>query len=244
MPFPSNTAQQGRRQWLLSCGLFVAGTHASVRAGPVALRLLAGHVPPLSQAQGGRLNACVAGIALAAGYTAPALHLPWPRAVRDAREGGHALIYPMARTPEREAQWQWLAQLATDEAVLLVRRDAMPDERGLSDPRALQGLRIGTLRDSVHVHRLQAEGVTQLDYGPTEEANARKLGAGRIQAWAVARNVANYLLDMEHIDRSQLHPPIRRGTLPLYLAATLDLSPQVLRPWKAGLPGALSVMAG
>ena len=224
-----------RRQWLVGSGLLLAGAHRTSQASAPSIQLLAGHVPPLSQELGGWLNPRVMAIAKAAGHRAPVSFLPWHRAMRDAQEGGHALIYPVARTPERERNWQWLAHLSTDEAVLLVRKDAVPDPSTLRSPLVLHKLRIGTLRDSLHALRLQNEGVKSLDFAPNEEANARKLGAGRIQAWAVTRSVADYLLEREQIDRSLLHPPVRRGMLALYLAASLDLSDAALRPWHLAL---------
>lgn len=222
-------AASPRRSWLLgSAGLLLAP--AAAQAQPLRLRLLGGELPPLSAPTGGLLAWRVAQVAQGAGFRGEPQWLPWARAFMEARSRGHALLFPVARTPERERDWQWLALLAHDEAVLWVRRDALA---ALDDGPRLRRLQVGVLRDSMHRQQLQRDGFTQLDIAPSEAANARKLGVGRIQAWAAARSVADYWLDIARVDRRLLHPPLRFGLLSLYLAATLDVEAEQLSRWRA-----------
>ena len=145
--------------------------------------------------------------------------MPWARAVATAAQG-NSLIFPLARAPERESAWQWLAPLAQDQLVLVV---APESARSLADPAALHRLRVGAIRSSFILARLQEFGFRLPELAPTELANAKKLALGRIDAWATVRSVA--LADMHRAylpGQAQLltlgHEPIS-----LWLAASPDL---------------------
>lgn len=235
---PFSLDRRRRLMQLLTAGGWARGALATPAAAPDSAPappfLLAGDVPPYSEPGDGWLDLRIAALAKQAQFGGAIQHLPWARVLKQARTQGQALVYPLARVPERESQWRWLALLAMDEMLLIVRRDAL-GEAQLRDPQALRGLRIGTLRESLHATRLRSEGYPLLDYAPHEASNARKLALGRVQAWAVTRAVSEHLIERERLDRTLLHAPLRRGMVALYLAATPDLNDQQLRPWLRAL---------
>jgi polar amino acid transport system substrate-binding protein len=227
-----------RRRLLLQAGAgFGMGPTGGAQPNSSGLNLLAGDVPPYSAPGEGWLDRRVQLLARQAQHEGAIQRLPWARALLQARAQGQSLIYPLARVPEREAQWHWLSLLAMDELLLLVRRDAL-SEAQLRDPVALRLLRVGTLRVSLHATRLRLEGFERVEYAPHEPSNARKLALGRIQAWAVTRAVSDHLLSRERIDRRTLHGPVRRGMVALYLAATTDVGMDQLAPWMRALNAA------
>ncbi len=219
-----------RRRSLLASLLAPPLGLGTARAGAVAapLRLLCGELPPLTESPS--LHARVRAMAMAAGHTAPTEFMPWQRALQEASEGGRALIYPFARTPERERHWHWLALLAHEEGVLLVRRDALLPGDASPSSATLQALRVGALRNSAFQTGLERDGYAHIEPAPSERANAMKLSMNRIQAWSALASVVDYWMKRELIGSEGLIR-LRRGALPIYLAASLDIDSASLTAW-------------
>lgn len=222
-----------RRHLLLQVGAGLSAIHAKAQAA-LPLQVLAAEVPPYSDATGGWLDVRVNVLARIAHFQGNVQHLPWARALMQARERGRALVYPLARVPEQELEWRWLALLTMDELVLWVRRDAI-GASDLQDPAAVRRLRIGSTRAGLHSARLSSQGFANTELATHEAANARKLGLGRVQGWAVTRAAGEYLLQRERVDRRLLHAPMQLGTVPLYLAATRDVPDFQIAAWKRAL---------
>jgi polar amino acid transport system substrate-binding protein len=208
------------------------GPWTSIAKSRARLTLLTGDVPPLCDAAAGLLNAPVAALAKALGHRGPIPHLPWARALMTARSQGQSIIYPLGRSPDREPDWQWLQPLAMDELVLLVRRDALPVHGQLPVFHSLPRLRVGALRGALFTAVLQAEGQHDVVHARDERSHARLLKAGRLQAWAANRSVMAHLVREEGLNLAELHPPMVRFEVPLYLAATPDCSEADLAPWR------------
>ena len=174
--------------------------HATALAAPGRPTLLGftENLPPLNfQAESGpqgfsvellRLMAARAGLPLALEV------LPWQRAVQMAEARPTSVLFSLTRTPEREAQFQWVGPIA-QRRVLIYRLASRGDLR-LSRLSELRALRIGVVRDSAADKQLQAQGLQpgiQLEQGLDDATNVRKLLAGRMAFialldWAAAWN--------------------------------------------------------
>lgn len=225
----------GRRHflWQTPVGLSAwLGSAAAANSTP-SPRLLCGELPPLTEANA--LAGRVSMIARSAGHMLPPEPMPWQRAWREARDIGCALMFPVARTAERESHWHWLALLSVEHAVLLVRRDALPPGWCSLDLASLRHLRVGALRDSALQSCVMSQGFTNIEPAPNDRINAVKLSMNRIQAWAAVGSVADHWLAQESIPSSTF-VRLQGPDLPLYLAATLDVPAASLARWKeAGL---------
>ncbi|WP_295856865.1 transporter substrate-binding domain-containing protein [uncultured Xylophilus sp.] len=148
---------------------------------------------PISYQQDGR----VAGTATAvvertlkqAGFADVRLAVyPWARAYAQAQEEPHVLIYPIARTPEREARFQWVGELMRRE-VRLYALAGRPELRtaSLADARRLT---IGVVRDDVRHQYLQQQGFPRLVVSAEPGDSFRKLLARQVDAVPLADSVA------------------------------------------------------
>lgn len=145
--------------------------------------------------------------------------MPWARAMMTA-QAGNSLLFPLARTLERERDWNWIAPLAEDHLVLVVSPRAaklvLPSQR-------LQTLTVGSFRGTFIVDRLHELGFQSIDLAPADHPNLKKLFLGRIDAWATLHSVARSLEE-----RGQLPEGARIVTLDptrfsMWLAASLDV---------------------
>jgi polar amino acid transport system substrate-binding protein len=108
----------------------------------------------------------------------------------EARPG--SALFSLTRTPEREAQFQWVGPIA-QRRVLVYRLASRPDLK-LAQLPELGCARIGVVRDSAADRQLQAAGLrpgVQLEQGLDDATNVRKLLAGRMEFvtlldWAAA----------------------------------------------------------
>lgn len=120
--------------------------------------------------------------------------LPWQRAMQMAEAQPTGVLFSLTRTPEREAQFQWVGPIA-QRRILIYKLASRPDLR-LARLGDLGALRIGVVRDSAADKQLQAEGLKpgmQLEQGLDDATNVRKLLAGRMEFvalldWAAAWN--------------------------------------------------------
>jgi len=146
--------------------------------------------------------------------------MPWPRAYLCAQRG-NALLFPLIRTPERERDWQWIAPLLSDRMVLVL----APARRGATlRPADLETLRVGTIRDSFIGARLAGLGFRDVEFAPSERANARKLGLGRIDAWATLERVALAPEHRPYLPAGFATRALDEHPFTLWLAASRDLA--------------------
>jgi len=125
-----------------------------------------------------------------------ALHvLPWARAVQMAEAEPASVLFSLTRTPEREAQFQWVGPIA--QRRILIYKLASRSDLRLAQLSDLGDMRIGVSRDSAADRTLQAAGLkpgVQLEHGLDDATNLRKLLAGRMEFivlldWAAAWNM-------------------------------------------------------
>lgn len=118
--------------------------------------------------------------------------MPWPRAQATWARTPASLLFSLTRTPEREAQYQWVGPISP-RRVMIYRLEGRTDVH-LSSLQQLHGLRLGVVRDSAAGRQLLADGLKpgqQLEWARDDENNLRKLLAGRMELvlmldWAAA----------------------------------------------------------
>lgn len=103
---------------------------------------------------------------------------PWTRAVHLASEDQQSVLFSLARTEQRETQYQWVGPVVPIRIVMIGLPSAMerPPERW----------RIGVVRDDVAVRLVTAAGYQpeQLVYSTYPTSVARMLQSQRIDVWA------------------------------------------------------------
>ena len=115
-----------------------------------------------------------------AGVTYTSGLFPWARAYYRAQTDADTCVYPVARLPEREQQFQWIGPLSKNKWMLFGRADFAGAVANLEEAKKY---RIGGLVQdgpSVYLHQ---QGVS-VELVGSNELNLNKLLAGRIELWA------------------------------------------------------------
>jgi polar amino acid transport system substrate-binding protein len=153
--------------------------------------------------------------------------LPWRRAQADMQLAPNRLIFPLTRTPEREAQYRWISLLAIAPVYVYTADDKITVTR----PEDLRHLSLGMLGGgAVIAETRRAAGVddSHLASLSDERMNYRKLMLHRIDAWITQDLVASYVPAQVALEEGKPAPPLHRGPLlfeqPLWLAASRGTS--------------------
>ncbi|MDT9001692.1 transporter substrate-binding domain-containing protein [Paucibacter sp. APW11] len=188
-----------RRRSLL---LALAATAAPARPAWASEQALVGYtedLPPLNYhdkdgAQGFSVE-LLRLMAIQAGLPLTLEVLPWARALQLAEANPRGLLFSLTRTPEREAQYQWVGPISPRR--ILIYKLASRRDLKLGSLAELKQAKLGVRRGSAAVQRLLAEGFkpgVNIELGIDDANNLRKLLAGRMDYllmldWAAAWNL-------------------------------------------------------
>lgn len=139
-------------------------------------------------------------------------------------------IATLARFPEIEHAYRWLCKLADDKVLLLARSDSGVD---ISSAEAAKNLRVGVLLGGPGEALARRLGFTRIETVSASRNNARKLAAGRIDAWLTTWNIGRF----EQLRSGGRLEALRGGavlkTAQQYLAAPLGLDNHTAGRWQA-----------
>ena len=172
----------------------IGASCAAAPAPPLRLHLMTEASPPISMIENAHVVGSgtekVAEIMQRTGTSYSMQLLPWKRAYLELQQRPDGCLFSTTRTPEREAQFQWVGP--TDEAdwVLLGRADRNYNLHVLEDARKL---RIGTYHGDARDAFLRERGF-QVDSAPNDMLNPDKLLLDRIDLWAASLKRGNAAL--------------------------------------------------
>jgi polar amino acid transport system substrate-binding protein len=140
---------------------------------------------------------------------------PWARALVAVHETPGVLIIPLTRTPEREANFKWVAALFDNTGRLFSVGRAAP----IKTLDEAKDLTVGIMRGSAFEKALKQLGFSHLEAAQNDELNAKMLAAGHIDAWAGSELVQRYLFAKTGGDSSKLQQGPLLGDPPqIYVA--------------------------
>ncbi|MEG6506126.1 substrate-binding periplasmic protein [Nitratidesulfovibrio sp. 1201_IL3209] len=147
--------------------------------------------------------------------------LPWPRAFNQALNTPDALLFSTARTPEREGLFKWVGPVMHVTVGAVVHKNSRVAPRQWRD---LQGLRVGTVRNTVGEQLLLEQGVpSALLHSVTTPADAvRMLAAGRVDVLAFNIHSTLYMMEQGNIDSAEYAVTMVLRQLDLYMALSRD----------------------
>lgn len=178
---------------LIACGIVSASSTAqsSAPAEGSNITLVTAHLLPFSIQEGrqqGFMVELVREIERRLGTNRPVRFLPWPRAYRNALVSPNHVIFPLARTPEREADFDWAIKVAPLTPVFVTLNGRQLD----LDSARQQGA-IAVQQNSPFEQYLRQHGFTNLIITTSAAPiPIRMLRAGRVDAWFTARDLASY----------------------------------------------------
>lgn len=143
--------------------------------------------------------------------------LPWPRAFHLALNTPDALLFCTARTPEREKLFKWVGPVMRATVGTVVRKNSRLFPRQWRD---LQGLRVGTVRNTVGEQLLIEQGVpSAMLHSVTTPGDAvRMLTAGRVDVLAFNIHSTLYMMEQGNIDSAEYAVSMVLQKLDLYMA--------------------------
>ncbi|MYM26533.1 transporter substrate-binding domain-containing protein [Duganella sp. FT135W] len=157
---------------------------------------------------------------------------PLPRAVAVGASSTGVLVAPVGRLAAREKLFGWQVQLFEDEVVVVTRADSKVD---ISSLVAVRKLSIGAVRNGVGALIAEELQLPHVDAVAHDDINARKLQAGRIDAWLSPWN--GILAAQRQIGSSAAE--LRRGVIlkrvQAYMASSPDVTPNQVADWKAAM---------
>ena len=142
-----------------------------------SLELVSADFPALISPQGrdapGPLGEFLVQLCERAGWDLQPRFYPFARATLMARMGRQVLMAPLARTPEREAQYRWLVPLYTQRYALMGLRSQWP--AGIDEATARKS-KVLTLRGALSTDSLHRQGYRVVTQEPDYEHILRRLG--------------------------------------------------------------------
>lgn len=231
--------------WVIKARVFallVAWCSGCLQAAPLpTLDVVTEDLPPYQVVVNGRLSAGTAYLQVKAmldraGYPYKIRVLPWPRALSIAEKAPNTLIFSIARTAEREAQFQWLGKLAPMQYQFYASNRA---------PALLINTPTDALQYSAVAVRGSAEAQRLLSLGFVEGQNLTLI-TDYLAVWGMVHH--------QRADLTYANPPaadfIERGNMqlsdfvavssvefgePLYVAASLDTPADVVQTLRQAL---------
>ena len=182
-----------------------------------------GVAPDLLRATAGRLNATLRSDQIVIGT--------WADAYRSGLETDNTVIFSTARTPEREALFQWAGPIARLHYVVLADPNRTMSADGLAD------LRIATIRDSASVAYLRERGVpdAKVRYESGPGAMIEAVSNGSADALAYSLLPARSLLSQHGIDPNRFAVIETLGEHELYFAFNRNVSPLMVNTFNRTL---------
>lgn len=154
---------------------------------------------------------------------------PWARGYEEVQTNRNAILFPMARTVEREALVQWIGPIKELKASFMARKASKITYKDIEQ--ATDKYAIGTIRDSAAEQMLISMGISQdkLHSVHSIDLNVRKLLKGRIDLLLVNEAAFYHCLQsMGHnTDEYEVVQPFLNTTL--YFAANKDMDKDVVR---------------
>ena len=200
-------------------GALALGVARNARAAE-PLQVFSADVRPLSIAEGSRRGLVldvVLDAAAAIGREVRFTFLAFPDAMKRAAETPGALIAPLARSPQRETGYTWVAKIIDVPQALGTLTD-----RPVADLEAGRKLaRIGVVRNGVQETFLRDQGFTNIQTFTTAREIAEALARRDIDAWyATATEITLQFESIGKAGQVHLGPPLQLA--PAWLAANLD----------------------
>ncbi len=164
--------------------------------------------PPLNFEKDGKITGIAVDLldavlkkAGASGSAADVQLLPWANGYKKVQEVPDTCLFSMTRTEARENMFKWAGPIIVSRIAVIAKKGS---NVVIGSPADLSKYTYGVIREDVGMQMLQAAGVPEsnLDITSNNDANIKKLDAGRINAWAYVEATAMALLKQAGLNPS------------------------------------------
>jgi len=155
--------------------------------------------------------------------------MPWARAQQIAKKEPNIGILPLARVPEREADYTWLVEILQEPYVFFALKNSKVD---ISTLEATKDLRIGTFAGSLSEVLLRQKGFKNFKSVTTDAQNVRMLKSGRIDVWVAPLSFKNRYKEKGGLAAEDMRVGATLIILHEYLAASKNLDAETVKKWQ------------
>jgi polar amino acid transport system substrate-binding protein len=224
------------RAWLCCAVMLgLSGGHGTACAAE-PVRISTSELAPYSSERHpgdpGALYEMVDALARRAGFPATIEFVPWPRALFLATSRPRSAVFPLTRSPEREARYRWLAPLYHEDFIFLSLKNGKFDS---ASPERNKGRRIGTLRGSLMIGYLHQLGYTNVVEAASVEEGMRFLRRGIVDAICGDREILRSLQGGRMHSDFAVSPTLRATTT--WLGGSLDFSDAEAQRFEQAMKG-------
>lgn len=150
------------------------------------------------------------------------LMYPWARAYEKALHEPNVLIYPMDRTPLREALFKWVGELERVTIKLYKLRER--HDIVLTSLEDAKRYSVGVVRNDSKQLLLQQEGFTRLVVSADRRDNFQKLLHHQVQLIPMPEKAAQIISEYEHVDFATLEEVYSIDERPASVSMAFSLS--------------------
>ncbi len=221
-----NSGGYAMRKILLGLSMVFALTGA---ASAQTFKIHTGIIPPyINEAEGGKGSGVILEIMTGALSAANLNYeivsaVPWKRAQSDAIGEPDSLVSPFARTPVREPDWTWVAKILEEKMYVYVPAGAA---KPANKDDLLQVLSLGVLSGGAPESVAKELNLETVMQGVAAESmNAKKLVAGRLNAWMSQGYMATAGMREAEVPAGQIERKFELRDLPLWVATSKSTPP-------------------
>ena len=159
--------------------------------------------------------------------------VPWARGLEKLKHEPNSLLFSMARTAERDPQYQWIGPISETTYGLYVKADSKLKINSLDDAKraGLIGVYRGDARDQI----LTRLGFENLDRANSTVFGFRKLMLGRVAMYADAPLAVKSLLESEGYKSTDVKLAYTFFRTQLYIATSKKTDPAIVERWNKAL---------
>ena len=155
--------------------------------------------------------------------------IPWARAQNLAQSKSNIGILPLARVPEREFSYNWIAPILEDPYVFFAKKNTNFD---ISSIEAAKKLRIGTFRGSLAEVLLRKMGFDNFKSVDSDVQNVKMLKLDRIDIWVAPLSFKNRYKERGGLAGDELRVGASVILLKEYFAVSKTLDTKTVQKWK------------
>ncbi len=159
--------------------------------------------------------------------------LPWARAYDEALKLPDRIIFSISKTPEREKLFKWVGPIARFTWVFLAKNDSKIKLEKLEDAKKVK--KVGVVKEDVQDQHLRQLQFQNLEQGPNNKINLKKLNNGLIDVWFTSTNVYPILIKELALKPGQFRELLRLEGQSIYIGFSKTTNDKVIAAWQASL---------
>jgi polar amino acid transport system substrate-binding protein len=149
--------------------------------------------------------------------------IPWTRIYQTALKQPNIVFFSVARTPEREDKFHWIALVMRKPWALYGRKGAKSKITSLEEAKKVEA--IGVVRGDVRAEWLRQQGFTNLDEATDHEQSIEKLLRGRVDLIFYSPHGAAHICRKLGIDFNEFEPVLFPHASLSYIAMSKNGTP-------------------